>query len=615
LQVLRKSHVHATFFVLGQHIEANAGILMQCWRDGNEVGNHSYSHPSIAAVSPLRAELEVNATQRIIECMTGHSTRLFRPPYGEGADANAAIQADADLMLRMQKLGYITVGMNVDPHDYERSHADEIVQDVIAQIRNNRYRTRNIVLLHDGGGNRDRTVAALPRIIRELRKQGYRFVTVSELLGPNEHRIVFPAVAAGEAPMDDVDRLVFEAGFAFNRALQIVFLAAILLGVSRILAVAPLAIIQSRRSRRQRFESGFAPPVTVIVPSYNEDKVICRTVRAILNSDYADLRVIVVDDGSTDDTARVMQECFGSEPRVTYVHKEKGGKASAINEGISRSDTEIIISIDADTMLARDAISYLVRHFENPKVGAVAGNVKVGNKDNPLTIWQSVEYITSQNFDRRAYAAMEAVPVIPGALGAWRSSAIARAGGYHTDTLAEDTDLTFRVKLLGYRTITENRALAYTEVPDTVRGLAKQRFRWSFGILQSLWKHRDLLLRPKQGAFSMFVMPSMWVYSIGFQAFSPVVDIAVLLSLLRGQFLPVLSYYAAFFVLVLVASFIAFRIDGESPRDLVWLFWQRFFYRQFMYYVIIRSILAALRGGTVGWGKLQRKATANLPGA
>jgi peptidoglycan-N-acetylglucosamine deacetylase len=332
-----------------------------------------------------------------------------------------------------------------------------------------------------------------------------------------------------------------------------------------------------------------------------------------LNSDYPDLKVIVVDDGSTDDTSDNVRAEFGQDPRVTLICKQNGGKSTALNLGISKADTEILVCLDADTMFAKDTISHLVPHFADPKVGAVAGNVKVGNRTNPLTIWQSLEYITTQNFDRRAYAMMNSVSVVPGAVGAWRKSAILEAGSYGSDTLAEDTDLTYRIRLLGYHIHTENRALAYTEAPDTVQTLAKQRFRWAFGTLQSLWKHRRAMFNPRHGWFGMFVMPATWVFSIVFQAISPIVDIMIIVALFNQGFVQVFSYYAAFFVLDFIGASIAIRLDSEDERQLVWLFWQRFFYRQFMCFVVLKALFTALRGSIVGWGKLHRRGTVTAP--
>jgi cellulose synthase/poly-beta-1,6-N-acetylglucosamine synthase-like glycosyltransferase len=269
--------------------------------------------------------------------------------------------------------------------------------------------------------------------------------------------------------------------------------------------------------------------------------------------------------------------------------------------------------MDADTIFARNTIRLLVRQFADLRVGAVAGNVKVGNRINLQTIWQSLEYITSQNFDRQAFSALNAVAVVPGAVGAWRRSAVLEAGGFETNTLAEDTDLTFKIRLLGYYTRCDNEALAFTEAPDSVGALAKQRFRWAFGILQALWKHRRKLFQPRYGAFSLVVMPSMWVFNIILQAIAPLVDLMVILSIFNGQLPDVLLYTVVFFVMDCVASVIAFRLDRENPTQIIWLFWQRFFYRQFMYYIIVKALTTALRGSVVGWGKLQRKATVELP--
>ena len=609
LRVLKKYNVPGTFFVIGSNAEKYEGIVKECWDSGNEIGNHTFTHPHITEVSPTRAKLEVNATQRMIESIIGHSSRLFRPPFGEGADVDASTTIQgASVIMNMQQLGYVTVGFNIDSKDYERKG--------INTIENNVYRDcdkGNVVLFHDGGGNRDQTIEALPYIIKHFKKLEYRFVTVSELLGKNAKANMFPVVTHNQVTMAGVDKLMFETGFNLTRFLQIIFLVSIILGILRILIVTPMALIQSRRAKSEIADTSYAPPVTVIIPAYNEENVISKTVETVLNSNYNDLEIIVVDDGSTDDTAGVIKRNFSSDSRVRLICKKNGGKASALNLGVKESKNEILVCLDGDTVFAKDTISKLVRQFADPKVGAVAGNVKVGNRINLLTIWQSVEYISSQNFDRRAYSLFNAIPVVPGAAGAWRKSAIIKAGGYQSNTLAEDTDLTFNLMMLGYHTRTENEALAYTEAPDTLKSLIKQRFRWSFGILQSLWKHRRALCKSKYGAYSWFVMPSMWLYSVIFQLFSPLVDIAALIAIFNCDFSSVLMYYGALFVIDFASALIAFRLDNENVTQLSWLFLQRIFYRQFLYYVNIKSILAALRGHSVGWGKLQRKGTNELP--
>src|SRR5205085_5638190 len=249
-----------------------------------------------------------------------------------------------------------------------------------------------------------------------------------------------------------------------------------------------LAFVEKAREKREHFDDTYQPSISVVIAAFNEEKVIVRTIEAVLANGYPDLEIIVVDDGSKDDTSGEVMRHFRD--RVRLLMQENGGKAAALNTGIEHASGEIIIALDADTIFARDTIRNLVRRFADPIVGAVAGNVKVGNRINPLTYWQSIEYITSQNLDRRAYAAINSVSVVPGAVGAWRREAIVQAGGYTTDTMAEDMDLTWRIRRIGWRVDTESAAIGYTEVPDTFKNLYKQRFRWAFGTLQSLWKHR-----------------------------------------------------------------------------------------------------------------------------
>jgi cellulose synthase/poly-beta-1,6-N-acetylglucosamine synthase-like glycosyltransferase len=367
----------------------------------------------------------------------------------------------------------------------------------------------------------------------------------------------------------------------------------------------------------------------VLIAAHNEAKVIARTIERILESDYPHLEIVVVDDGSTDATAAVVAADFGAEPRVVLLQQQNAGKGAALNNAIARATGEILIGLDADTIFARDAVSKLVRHFADTSVGAVAGNVKVGNRINVLTQWQSIEYITSQNLDRRAYSLLNAVTVVPGAIGAWRRQAVEEVFGYLTDTMAEDMDLTWRIRLAGWKIQSDVDALAYTEAPDTWRGLAKQRFRWAYGTLQCLWKHRRALGR--YGWFGRSVLPAMWLFQILFQLIAPLVDLALLWSLALvawhwsaqaaslsewaplpedvALLLRIAFLYALFFVVDFSGALLAFRFDKEHPKALVWLFWQRFLYRQLMYGVVLKSARTALQGLRTGWGKLERKGT------
>ncbi len=616
LDILHQYHVPATFFVVGENAEAHPGLLSREWNEGMEIGNHSYTHPEMDQVSPLRTKLELDATQRVIEAMTGHMTTLWRSP--NRADSEPSTEADFDPVYQGDQLGYLFIGEQIDPTDWKPGlKADQIVRNVLANANNG-----NAVLLHDAGGDtRAETVKALPLIIQGLKARGYTFVPVSALVG-RPKSVLFPAVNSWGVT---VDRAIFDLSYWIGTGFTVLFLLAIGLGISRMVFMGVLATIQARRERARLFDPTFTPAVSVVIAAYNEAKVINKTIATLLSSDYPDLDILVVDDGSKDDTANVVLAAYGADPRVTVIRKPNGGKASALNLGIQQCRGEVIVALDADTVFAPDTVAKLVRHFADPAIGAVSGNVKVGNRNNPLTIWQAVEYITSQNFDRRAFDLLNCITVVPGAVGAWRKDAVILAGLYSSQTLAEDTDLTFKIRRLGYRIVTDNAALAYTEAPDTLRDLAKQRFRWAFGTLQCLWKHRSALFNPRFGAFGTVAMPSLWVYQIGFQAIAPVVDLTIAWSLIYSHFIApntghqnasmLVGYWALFSAIELLGAWLAFRLDREDKKLLVWLLFQRFVYRQLMYYVIVKSLVFAVRGSLVGWGKFERKGTVTQPGA
>jgi cellulose synthase/poly-beta-1,6-N-acetylglucosamine synthase-like glycosyltransferase len=255
-------------------------------------------------------------------------------------------------------------------------------------------------------------------------------------------------------------------------------------------------------------------------------------------------------------------------------------------------------------------------------MGAVAGNAIVGNRGNLVTRCQALEYVTAQNLERRALAALGAVTVVPGAVGAWRRSVLEQLGGYPTDTLAEDQDLTLAVQRAGWRVGFDPAARAYTEAPDTVGGLLRQRFRWSFGTLQCLWKHRPALFSVRHPVLGFVALPQVWLFQIVLAIAAPLVDLAIVWSLLSAvlQYLfhPVewqpdnliqASLYWAIFILVdLSAAALGMAMEERAPwSDLPLIPLQRFGYRQLMYYVVIKAVVAAIRGPHVGWGSLERR--------
>lgn len=602
LDILKGKNVHATFFVVGANAEAAPSLLRRIYAEGHEIGNHSYSHPNIALTSPERTRLELDATQRIIEHAVGRSTILFRPPYN--ADSEPQTPQEIEPVRRAQEMGYLTVGERIDPRDWQKGiTADAILQDVMDEKDNG-----SVILLHDAGGNRSATLQALPRIIDGFRAQGYRFVTIGELLGKSRDEIM-PKPARDESGWALIEGQALDFKGLMGYLLGVAFLSVIFLTLLRSLAYATMAVIEKRRIRRRVFDESWQPPVSVLIAAYNEEKVIRRTVESVLANGYPSIEVLVVDDGSRDETLKVLQDAFGSDPRVTLLSQENAGKSAALNRAIAAARHEILVAVDADTIFGRNTIAHLVRHFASEKVGAVSGNAKVGNRHNWLTRFQSIEYIYGFNLDRRALDLVNAIPVVPGAVGAWRRSLIQQAGGFSHDTSAEDTDLTLAIRKLGYEIRYEESAVAYTEAPEDIRSLAKQRFRWSFGTMQAAWKHRDALFNYSYGSLGFIALPSIWIFQVLLGAISPLADLAMIATLFAGNWQVVLLYYFAFLGVELLTGFLAYYLEGESPRDLVLLFPQRLFYRQLMNYVIGKSVLYAIQGRLVGWGKLERKAT------
>jgi cellulose synthase/poly-beta-1,6-N-acetylglucosamine synthase-like glycosyltransferase/peptidoglycan/xylan/chitin deacetylase (PgdA/CDA1 family)/spore germination protein YaaH len=621
LDVLDENDVPGTFFIIGANGDANPAILKRELAIGEELGNHTFTHPDIAAVPAAEVKWQLDAVQRLFESLLGVRTVLFRPPYGEDAQPDTPSQVRP--LMQTGAMGYYTVGMNVDPSDWARPGVGQIVERTVDQVESGR---GHVVLLHDGGGDRSQTVEALPEIIKRLRADGYQFVTVSNLVGL-PRSVVMPTVPARDRFFATVDRWSFSLFDWVRIAMYWLFMTGIVLGIARLAFVGSLAVaekIRNRASTKHKLPAA-TPPVSVIVPAFNEESVIVASVNALLASEYPDLEIVVVDDGSTDATFQVAVAAFANEPRVRVLAQDNAGKAAALNHGIAEARGEIVIGMDADTIFQRDAIAKMVRHFSDPKVGAVAGNARVGNRVNLLTKWQALEYITNQNLDRRAFNLLNCITVVPGAIGAWRRDLIADTGGFTADTLAEDADLTFRVLRQGYRVVYEDEAIAQTEAPDTVSGLVKQRSRWVFGTLQTLWKHRDLLGRPSSGALGWVAVPSVLTFQVLFQLVSPVMDFVMVFSIAgvfieRGQhpldwsmagFEHILFYYALFLALDFITSALAFALEpgGEQWSLLWWLFLQRYFYRQLMYVVMWRAVVNAIRGTVFGWQKVERKAT------
>ncbi|HWG19813.1 MAG TPA: glycosyltransferase [Terracidiphilus sp.] len=632
LDVLKRKGAHATFMMIGEEAQQHIALMQRVVREGNEIGNHTFTHPDISEISQRQLDWEVNLTDRLFAAKLGVQPLYFRPPYDIDEEPDTDDQSAP--VVRIQALGLTTIGNKIDTNDWDervRKSPQEIAQSVLDQL--NRMKTSpqfrgSVILLHDGGGERSVTVAALPVLIDTLRAHGYKIVQVSELMGKTTADVM-PKLSFWQQVRTWPDSVAFSTlSIMFNFIVFVFFIGDVLMS-ARLILVGIFAIVDRLRRPHRTASPGFNPRVAVLVPSFNEEKVIVRTIRSVLNSDYDNLRVIVIDDGSNDRTADVARDAYAAEiraGRVQVLEKPNGGKAAALNFALNLLDEEIYVGIDADTVIAADAISKLIPHFEDREIGAVAGNAKVGNRVNLWTRWQALEYITSQNFERRALDLFNVVTVVPGAIGAWRTEAVKKAGCYPVNTVAEDADLTMSLLEQGLKVVYEDRSLAFTEAPIDARGLMRQRFRWSFGTLQAVWKHRAAFVRNK--AMGLFALPNILIFQMLLPLVSPFIDIMFVYGIFHyfidrhyhpeaasaANFQKLLVYFLAFLVIDFFTSMVAFSLERRHPANKgdgwllfhIWL--QRFSYRQLFSVVLFKTLKRAIDGKPFNWDKLERTA-------
>jgi len=639
LDILKQKNVPATFFVIGENALAHPFLLKRILAQGSEIGNHSYTHPNLALVSTRGAHIEINATQRLIEAFTGRSMRLFRAPYF--GDAEPTTNDELEPALLAQNSGYAIVGLHIDSEDWQRPGTQAIIDRTIEQVQAfdpqlndtaddppGEKKAGNIVLLHDSGGDRSQTVAALPIIIDRLRAMGYKFVPVSALAGLTPQQ-VNPEISGSDLIAVRFDISIFLILFALGQTLKFLFFTAIFVGTCRAVILALLAIrsnLPHNRPTPPQIDPGRF--VSVLIPAYNEARVIEESVRRVLASECVQIEIIVIDDGSADETSAIVARAFGDEPRVQLLTLENGGKARALNQGLKHAKGDIIIALDADTQFEPMTIARLARWFADPEIGAVAGNAKVGNRINLVTRWQAVEYVTAQNLERRALDRFDAITVVPGAVGAWRRAALDMVGGYPHDTLAEDQDLTIAIQRRGWLVEYDVDAVAWTEAPESFGALAKQRFRWAFGTLQCLWKHRRILRERRPAGLALVGIPQAWLFQIGFALISPLIDLALAVSIIstivrvqqhgwaqtQSDVIRMLFYWIGFTGIDAICGWIAYKLEPREKHFPVFLLLaQRFVYRQIMYSVVVRAVTAAVRGPWVGWGKLERSGRVASP--
>ncbi len=459
-KVLLAEHVPATFFEVGAQVVRYPGMTRMLHRDGFLLGNHTFTHAYLTSLPTWERRLQVSLAATAIAGQTGIMPRLLRPPYSSTPDA--VTPADIRAWAPITRSGYAIALANYDTNDWARPGVGAIVNSVLDDPAVRRG-AGGIVLMHDAGGNRAETVAALPRLIAGLRRLGYRFTTVAALANIPLAQAQVPATAGQRTRAQMFDFMLGLAGFVTNELTRLVLAVTILVGL-RMLAALVLARVQMRRVRSLPFDPEFAPPVSVLVPAHNEAAGIGRAVRSLAESDYkGQFEVIVVDDGSTDATAQIV-EGLGLD-RVRLLRQANAGKAAALNRAIAASRHDIIVTVDGDTVFEPESLSLLVQRFREPHVGAISGNTKIGNRQGLLGKWQHIEYVMGFNLDRRAYEVIGATPTVPGAIGAFRREALADIGGVSGATLAEDTDITLDIGRAGWHVVYEQRARAWTEAP------------------------------------------------------------------------------------------------------------------------------------------------------
>ncbi|MGQ4469724.1 bifunctional polysaccharide deacetylase/glycosyltransferase family 2 protein [Streptomyces violaceoruber] len=624
LDILEKYDVPGTFFLVGSMVSRHPGIVRDMVEQGNEVGVHTFTHVDLSYQSQARVTREIEQTQLALAGAAGITSTLFRAPYSSQTDAIDNYSWPVYESLGAD--GYTSVFIDTDSDDWKRPGVSKIVEWATPEDDEGAS-----VLFHDAGGERSQTIEALPKYIEKMKAKGYTFTTVSGVMA--DQRPTGGPSAAAPDTTDSGDSLqaahheatgaTLYEGKALIAAVAVaewtvpaLSVGLVVVGVA-VMGRFAMMLVLARRHHRQRNRRRFSwgPPVTgpvsVIVPAYNEKECIEATLRSLARSTHP-VEIIVVDDGSTDGTADIA-ESLGL-PGVRVVRQANAGKPAALNNGVRHARYDIVVMMDGDTVFEPDTVRHLVQPFADPSVGAVAGNAKVGNRRTLIGAWQHIEYVMGFNLDRRMYDLLRCMPTIPGAIGAFRREAVLQAGGMSDDTLAEDTDITIALHRAGWRVVYEEHARAWTEAPGSLGQLWSQRYRWSYGTMQALWKHRRSLTdKGPSGRFGRVGMPLVVLFQVVTPVFAPLIDVFTVYSMLFVDFRAALLAWLAVLGVQLVCAAYAFRLDREKYRYLLMMPLQQLAYRQMMYLVLIHSCVTALTGGRLRWQKLKRTGEVGTP--
>lgn len=599
LDVLARHDAAATFFVVGAQVNREPELTRRITAQGSEVAAHTFTHVDLSAAPAWQRTVETTLTGNAVAAATGRRPTLMRPPYS--ATPDAVTVAGYEAMRQAADEGYLTVLTDLDTRDWSRPGVEQIVAAATPEGS-----AGAVVMMHDSGGDRSQTVAALDILIPRLQERGYRFTTVSQALE-------LPAAPVAETGLRVRGHALrwaqLGAGWLAT-AMTWLMLAAVVLAVLRLIVQVWCARVHVRRVRRAaRRRKRYVGSVSVIVPAYNESANIEATVRSLLASDYPEVEVIVVDDGSTDGTADLVRRL--RLPNVYVIEQENGGKPTALNTGVMFARGEILVMVDGDTVFEPDAIGELVQPLADPAVGAVSGNTKVANRGGLLGRWQHLEYVIGFNLDRRMFDILQCMPTVPGAIGAFRREAVVDVGGVSTQTLAEDTDFTMAIIRAGWRVVYAPAAIAWTEAPASLRQLWRQRYRWCYGTMQAMWKHRHAVVEGgASGRLGRRGLAYLTMFQVLLPLAAPMVDVY---GVYGAIFLPpgqVAAVWCGFTAVQVLTAAYALRLDGERYGPLWSLPLQQIVYRQLMYLVVIQSTVMALVGDRLRWHRMARTGAA-----
>lgn len=572
LRLMAAHDVAATWFVSGEEVAEQLSVIRQL-ATRHEIAVTGYRGDDLRGLPAWRARLSLSVTQSLLAARLGVTSPLLTlpaTPYSHLLDgASLAVARDA------AERGYLLVA-GTPPSHARGGDVTLLVADLAPTGLD----------------------ASLRALLRRAELDGLSIRPVGEAVGIEADQVNPPASAwvrfngwlvLGAALVSDL----------VARGVSIAFYPVTALIVLRSLLT---LVLGWRHAHRPAASTAWRGRVAVVVPAYNEAAGIEATVRSLAASTWeGELEIIVVDDGSSDGTAEIVEslEVEG----LTLIRQANTGKPGALNTGIAASTGEVIVLVDGDTVFEPTTITYLVAPFSDSRVGAVSGNAKVANRTRLLGRWQHIEYVMGFNLDRRLLDELQAITTVPGAIGAFRREALEGPAPVSDDTIAEDTDLTIAVGREGWRVVHRADAIAWTEAPSSVNDLWKQRYRWSYGVLQSVWKHRRAMIEP--APVGRIGLSYTLVFQVVVGLAAPVVDVAAVFALATGD-QAILATWAGFTAAQLVLAVVAFRLDGESLKALWALPLQQVFYRQMMYLVVVQSVLSAAAGVRLRWHSLRR---------